>query len=135
MTTQTARNQPTVPRLVHGPLSIPRIWIAVHHQPTPARANSSATSPSRARAAANAGARPAPPGTRAGAETVMGSGCPRELGRREPGLPLVLDAEGVDLRALRLRHCQVGRHRVEHAWEANRLAGLDTEGHHVFDLE
>src|SRR6478609_389846 len=135
MTTQTVRNQPAVPRPVHGPLSIPRISPAVHHQPMPARANSSATSPSRARAAAIAGPRPAPPVTRSGAETIMPSGCPGELGLREPGLSLVLDAEGVDPRALCLRHRQVGRDRVEHAGESHRLTGLNAERHHVLDLE
>src|SRR6201986_1080995 len=135
MTTHTARNQLSVPRPVHGPLSIPRIWSAVHHQPIPARANSSATSPSRARAAVNAGPRPAPRETRSGAETIMPSGCPGELGGGEPGLSLVLDAEGVDPRALRLRHRQVRRHRVEHAGKPHRLAGLDAERHHVLDLE
>src|SRR5581483_10169547 len=43
ITTQTPRNQPSVPRLVHGPLSIPRIRSAVHHQPAPARTKSRAT--------------------------------------------------------------------------------------------
>src|SRR5689334_18364818 len=96
--------------------------------------NSSATSPSRARAAANAGPRPAPD-TRSGAETIMSSGCPGELGGREPGLSLVLDPEGVDPRALCLRHRQVRCDRMEHAGEPHRLAGLDAERHHVLDLE
>src|SRR3989440_2589486 len=96
--------------------------------------NSSATSPSRARVAANAGPRPAPE-TRSGAETIMPSGCPGELGGREPGLSLVLDAEGVDPRALCLRHRQVGSDRVKHAGESHRLTGLNAERHHVFDLE
>src|SRR5437762_1591149 len=96
MTTHTARNQPTVPSPVHGPLSIPCIWLNVHHQPMPARAKSRAIRPSRARAAANAGARPAPPETRFGAETVMRSGCPGELGCGEAGLAFVLDTEGAD---------------------------------------
>src|SRR6476661_5386747 len=134
MTTHTVRNQPAVPSPVQGPLSIPRIWFAVHHQPTPAMTNSSATSPSRARAAANAGPRPAPE-TRSGAETIMPSGCPGELGGREPGPSLVLDAEAVDPRALCLRHRQVGRDRVEHAGESHRLTGLNAERHHVLDLE
>ena len=59
ITTQTPRNQPSVPRPVHGPLSIPRIRSTVHHQPIPARVKRKATSPSRVRAAAKAG--PGPP--------------------------------------------------------------------------
>ena len=54
-------------------------------------------SPSRARAAANAGARPEPPDASAWAEAIKRSGGPGELRLREPGLPLELDAEGVDL--------------------------------------
>ena len=34
ITTQTPRNQPNVPRPVHGPSSMPRIWSTVHHQPS-----------------------------------------------------------------------------------------------------
>ena len=54
-------------------------------------------SPSRVRAAAKAGARPPAPGARSCAEAIKRSGGPRELGGRQPRLPLVLDAEGVDL--------------------------------------
>jgi hypothetical protein len=46
MTTQTPRNHPKVPRPVHGPLSMPRICPAVHHQPAPASAKRRSTSPS-----------------------------------------------------------------------------------------
>jgi hypothetical protein len=60
ITTHTPRNQPAVPRPVQGPLSIPRICSAVHHQPIPARANSRVIRPILTRAAANAGARPPP---------------------------------------------------------------------------
>ena len=76
---------------VHGPPSMPCIWSAVHHQPTPASANSSATSPSRARAAANAGARPAPAAARAPRRSALtpprrtrpsrGRSCPRTRSR------------------------------------------------------
>src|SRR4051794_7175014 len=59
ITTQTPRNQPTLPRPVHGPASMPRISRAAHAQPTPATTKSPATSPSRARAAAYTGPRPA----------------------------------------------------------------------------
>src|SRR5256885_12151194 len=44
ITTHTPRNQPSVPRSVHGPPSMLRIWPSVHHQPTPATAKSKATS-------------------------------------------------------------------------------------------
>src|SRR5438876_3129959 len=114
---------------------MPRIWSIVHHQPMPANAKRRATRPSRARAAAKAGARPAAWGARSCASTITRSSGPGELGRREPGLALVLDAEGVDPRARRLRDRQVRGHRVEHAGEPNRLAGLDAEGHDVLDLE
>ena len=43
---------------------MPRIWCAVHHQPTPARANSRTTSPSRPRIATNAGTYAGPDGGR-----------------------------------------------------------------------
>ncbi len=59
ITTHTPRNQPSVPRAVHGPSSMPSIRSTVHHQPIAARTNSSATSHSRARAATIAGAGPA----------------------------------------------------------------------------
>src|SRR5437879_44170 len=96
ITTQTPRNQPNEPRPVHGPLSIPRIWSPVHHQPTAATTSSSATRPRRARTADSAGAKPPPAGKPAGAVTLMASGGPGELGRRQAGLALVLDPEGVD---------------------------------------
>src|SRR5687768_9548959 len=96
ITTQVPRNQPTAPRPVHGPSSMPRIWPTVHHQPTPARVNSAATSPSRTRTAANAGARPPPSVRRSCAGALMGSGSPGELGGRQPRPALVLDAERVD---------------------------------------
>src|SRR6185312_4132604 len=51
ITIQTERNQPKVPRPVQGPLSIPCIWSAVHHQPAAASANSTTTSPRRVRTA------------------------------------------------------------------------------------
>src|SRR5881396_1889732 len=58
ITTQTPTNQPSVPRSVPGPPSIPRMRPAVDHQATAASANSNPTSAHRARAAPNAGARP-----------------------------------------------------------------------------
>src|SRR4051794_39347817 len=108
ITTQTLRNQPNEPRPVHGPLSMPRIWSPVHHHPNAAAPNRSATNPSRARVAENAGASPAPDDGRAArAVALIGSGGPRELGCREPGLALVLDPKGVDARPLRLGHREV----------------------------
>ena len=123
-----------MPSAVQGPSSMPCIWSAVHHQPTPARAKSTATSPSRARAAAKRG------GKACAARRRSSPGDhrlrrPRRSRPREPGLALVLDAERVDLRALRLRHREIGARRVEHAGEADRLARLDAEGHDVLDLE
>src|SRR5947209_4879780 len=99
-----------------------------------ARPKSASTSPRRTRTAANAGPRPLP---------VMGwvrsaairSGGPREVRRRQAGLSLVLDAEGVDARSLRLGHGQVRRDRVEHPGESHRFTGLDPERHNVLDLE
>src|SRR3954466_5988565 len=95
ITTQMPRNQPSVPRPVHGPSSIPCIWRTVHHQPTAARANRTATSPSRTRTAAKAGGSPA--GAWTGA--LIGSRGPGELRGGQAGLPLVADAEGIDPRA------------------------------------
>src|SRR5581483_10189077 len=63
------------------------------------------------------------------------SGGPAELGRRKAGLALVADAEGVDLRALRLRHGQLRPRGMEHPGEPDRLAVFDPEGDDVLDLE
>src|SRR6478735_2527900 len=135
MTTQTPRNQPNVTRPVQGPLSIPRICPAVHHQPTPASRKRTATRPSCARVAAKAGRSPVPAVGGAGCVPVMRSGGPREVRRREAGLPLVLDAERADPRPLRLGHRQVRTRGVEHAGELHRLTGLHAERHDVLDLE
>src|SRR5205807_662522 len=75
---------------------------------------------------------------RAGARrrrNLAGSGSPGELGRRETRLGLVLDAERVDVRSLRLGHCEVRADGMEHALESHRLSGLDAERHDVLDLE
>src|SRR2546423_7777249 len=114
ITIQMPRNQPSVPRPVQEPSSMPRIWSTDHHHPIPATTKSKATSPSRARAAANAGARPPRWGMRSCAEAIKRSGGPGELGRRESRLALVLDAEGVDAGACRLGDRQVRSDRVEH---------------------
>src|SRR4029450_7753092 len=53
---------------------------------------------------------------------------PRELGGRESRLPLVLDSEGIDLRALGLRGRELGPDRVAHPGEPDRVAGLDPNG-------
>src|SRR3954447_3239792 len=55
ITIHTPRNQPKVPSAVQGPLSMPRIAPAVHHQPIAASANRTATIPRCARVAAYAG--------------------------------------------------------------------------------
>src|SRR4051812_33114069 len=135
ITTHTDRNQPKLPRPVQGPLSILRIWSAVHHQPTAATPTSRATRPIRPLTAANAGASPVPRGTVSSAVTVIRSGGPRELGLRKTRLPLVLDAEGVDPRPLGFGHGEVGAHRMEHPGEPDRLAGLHAEGDDVLHLE
>src|ERR1700736_3511506 len=96
ITTQTPRNQLKEPRPVHGPLSIPRICSPVHNQPIAATVKRSATRPIRARTADNAGASPPPGGRPVCAEALTASSGPGELGRREAGLALVLDPEGVD---------------------------------------
>src|SRR5919197_5913763 len=64
-----------------------------------------------------------------------GLGRPGELGRGEAGLAFELDAEGADPRSRRLRHREVRADRVEDAADPRRLAALDAERHHVFDLE
>src|SRR5438874_4590459 len=66
---------------------------------------------------------------------ARGSGRPGEVRVRHAGLALVLDAEGADLRALRLRHGEVGRDRMEHAVELDGVAVLDAERDDVLDLE
>src|SRR4051812_22929447 len=135
MTTQTPRNQPKVPRAVHGPSSIPCICPAVHHQPAPASAKSTTTSPRRTRTAAKAAGRPPAAIGRACSTTVIRSGSPGEVRLRQAGLAFVGDPEGVDARTLRLGHCQVGPDRVEHPGELDRLTGFDPERDDVLDLE
>src|SRR4051812_17726777 len=87
ITTQTPRNQPSVPRPLHGPSSMPRIWPAVHHQPTPASANRTATSPRRARTAARAGAGPPPPVGWGCAGALIGQAAQENSAVESPVLP------------------------------------------------
>src|ERR1700736_4536161 len=56
ITTHTPKNQPSAPRSVPGPASIPAIRSAVDHHATAAKASSRPTRPSRALTAANAAA-------------------------------------------------------------------------------
>src|SRR3954447_18767786 len=70
-----------------------------------------------------------------GPSRAPGSGGPGELRVRHAGFALVLDAVGADLRALRLRHGEVGRDRMEHAVELHGVAVLDAERDDVLDLE
>src|SRR4029077_16906620 len=72
---------------------------------------------------------------RAPAPRPWSSRRPGELGRRESRLPLVLDAERADARALRLSDGEIGPGGVEHAVEPDRLAGLHSERNDVLDLE
>src|SRR5207244_2482167 len=88
ITTHTPRNQPRPPGPVHGPLSIPCIWSAVHHQPMPARTKSNATRPKRARIAERAGPGPLAARGPACAGAIIASGGPGEVGRRQAGLAL-----------------------------------------------
>src|SRR5438309_50854 len=135
ITTQTPRNQPSLPSPVHGPLSMPRICSAVHHQPMPARVSSIATRPSRRRAAAKAGVTSPPRPGRVAISRTVGSGGPGEVRGRQACLALVLDAEGIDPRALSLGHREIRSHGMEHSGKPHGLAGLDTEGHDVLDFE
>src|SRR5262245_25947874 len=107
---------------------------AVHHQPAAASAKSTATSPSRTRTAAKAGAR-LPRGRRSWALTITCSGGPGELGRREPGLALVLDPERVDPGALRLGNREIRRDRMARALDQHRFTRRDAERDNVLDLE
>src|SRR5215207_693088 len=136
ITIHTPRNQPTAPRLVPGPSSIPPMRSAVDHQASAARPNSAAIRPRRARAALNAGPRPVPRSSRAGGEaTALTSGRPREGRVREAGLALVFDPEGADARARRLGDRQFGAGGMEDAAHPRRLARLDAERDDVLDLE
>src|SRR3954470_18591864 len=135
ITTQTPTNQPRVPRPVQDPSSMPLICSLVHDQLRMASASNRPMRPRRARADVRRGARPAVAEARSGVAAIIPSGGPGELGCREPRLPLVLDAEGIDLRALRLRHRQIGPGRVEHVLEPHWRTVLDAEGHDVLDLE
>src|ERR1700754_5241083 len=67
--------------------------------------------------------------------SVIASGGPREVRLRQPGLPLVLDAEGTDPRPLRFGHRQIGTDRVEHPGELDGLTSLNTKRNDVLDLE
>src|SRR4051812_39640064 len=130
------RNQARVPRPVHGPWSMARIWWTVHHHPAAATAKSAATRTTRTRTAAKAGASPPPAGTRSRAGALIGgSGGPGELGGGQAGLALVPDPEGVDPRAPRLGHGQVRRDRVEHAVELDGRPIRLPERDDVLDLE
>src|SRR3954454_226920 len=82
ITAHAPRNQPSVPRPVHGPSSMPLIRSPVDHQPTAATAHSTAMSQSCDRPA---------PMARTGAAVLIRSGGPGELGCRQPRFPLVLD--------------------------------------------
>src|SRR3954454_24883871 len=100
ITTHTPRNQPSAPRAVPGPASIPAMRSAVDHQATAASANSRAIRPSRARAASNAGPSPGRTTRVSGAELLAPtSRRPGEVRRRERRLALVLDPERADVRA------------------------------------
>src|SRR4051812_16734329 len=101
----------------------------------PASAKSNRISPSWVRAASYAGRRPASAPEGADWTPVIGSGRPGEVRGREACLAFVLDAEGVDLRTLRLGHRQVRPGRVEHPVELDRLAVLLAERDDVLDLE
>src|SRR5881397_3782481 len=59
------------------------------------------------------------------------SGGPGELGVRDPGLPLVLDPEGTDLRALGLGGVEVGRGWMARAGDPGRFPRLDSDGDDV----
>src|SRR5438445_11381071 len=107
ITTQTSRNQLRLPRLVQGPASMPRICLAIHHQPTTAIARSSATKPSRTLAATNVARTSTPSATRVVIATAVTSCRPGELRCRKPRLALVIDPERVDTRAACLAHLQV----------------------------
>src|SRR3954454_486925 len=63
------------------------------------------------------------------------SGRPGEFRRRDPRLPLVLDAEGVDPRARCLGGVELRRGRMADTDEPDGLSRLNAEGHDVLDLE
>src|SRR5215207_2467657 len=138
ITIQTPRNQPSAPRSVPGPSSIPRMRSAVDHQATPESTSSRAISATRARAAAKAGARPvAAVGGASELPTapMVTSGSPGEPRRREGCLALVVDAEGVDARARRLGDGQLGCDWMEDPGHTGRLSRFHAERHDVLDLE
>src|SRR6185437_29241 len=66
---------------------------------------------------------------------ALTSGGPGELRPGEGRLALVLDAEGIDARAGRLRDRQLGPGGMEDPDEPCRLSRLDAERHDVLDLE
>ena len=86
ITTQTPRNQPKVPRAVQGPSSMPRIWSAVHHQPSGGQGEEHGDEP---QARAHGGDTPGEGPSRLTGWTcsVMSSGGPREVDFDRPVLP------------------------------------------------
>ena len=94
ITTQTPRNQPNVPRPLHGPLSMPRISPTVHHHPAAASAKRTQNEPELRDGWRRA--RDARPESAADRTSVIPSGGPREVRLRQAGLSFVLDAEGAD---------------------------------------
>src|SRR6266571_386289 len=68
----------------------------------------------------------------AGAATLRG---PRELCCRECRSALVRNTKAVYLRPCGACNCQLGTGGMKDASELRRLPGVDTERHHVLDLE
>ncbi len=96
ITTQTARNQPSVPRPVHGPSSMPRIWSTVHHQPAAASAKSSGDHPEPGACGGERRGETSVPGTASAPVRSRAQAAQENSDFDKPGLALVGDAEGVD---------------------------------------
>src|SRR5581483_2938099 len=115
-----------------SPSSIWRLSSSTRSFPTPSKVTTLASAiPNTSWSRSGQPYRPRPHEKRSEAR----SGGPAELGRRKAGRALVADAEGVDLRALRLRHVQLRPRGMEHPGEPDRLAVFDPKGDDVLDFE
>src|SRR6187551_1573118 len=113
ITTQMPTKNPSVPGSVPGPASIPSICSPVIAQATPASTISSPISPIWTSPGSAGSRRIDADSIIAAARWCRRSGGPGELRGGEPGLSLVLDAEGVDARARGPGDGQLGADRME----------------------
>ena len=89
----------------------------------------------RARGRADAGARPAPPGARSGADAITAQAAQENSDVDSPVLPSYSMPNALIRERFASAIVRSDADRVEHAVEPDRPAGLDAERHDVLDLE